>query len=271
MLKFKRHFIVGVLIITLSLGVTSCYPSDNPNGIQSYQGILQNIDSISGKVTLVLNDGSIVKINLKDVNVATIGKTSGIASLEAGTRITINKDRSGKVIDLKTHTAELGGVIKSIDPVKQKVTITLDEKGQITLNVTNDTLIILEGNVEATFAYLKMGQKIEASYDVENKNALKLNVYQEYTWAKRQVRGDIVSINREAQTITILNETGVETPPLKVTSSTKLWVNDKAIIFEGLYIGMEVRVKFNPETNELLKIVGKDPRSPIEKFLKDNG
>jgi hypothetical protein len=135
--------------------------------------------------------------------------------------------------------------------------------------VMNSTLIILDGNVEATFAYLKMGQKIEASYDVENKNALKLNVYQEYTWAKRQVRGDIVSINWEAQTITILSEAGVETPPLKVTSSTKLWV-DKTTVFESLYVGMEVRARFNPATNELLKLTGKDTRAPIEKFLQSN-
>jgi len=268
MFKSKRYFIFGVLI-SLLLGLTSCYPVDDKNDTQSIHGTLKKFDSISGDVTLILNDGSTLKSNLKDVNVETISRTLGNTSLEPGTDVTINEDKSGKIKDLKAHSAEVEGVIRSVELLKRKVTITLEKKGQITLNVTPTTSIVFMGSIEATLDDLIIGQRIEASYDVENKNALKLNTQPEDDWAQGEVRGNIVSMNSQAQTITVLSETGVKTPPLKVTASSKLWV-DKATTFRSLYVGMGVKIRFNPETNELLKLEGKDLRSPIERLLENS-
>jgi len=71
------------------------------------------------------------------------------------------------------------------------------------------------------------------------------------------------------KTISVQDNTGAVTTPLHVTPSSKLFV-DRTITFESLFTDMEVKVKFNPETHELLKLEGKDLRAPIERFLEKN-
>lgn len=258
---------VGALIVALMLGACSCTPTDTLGNIQSLQGILKKVDSISGEVIVTLNDGSTITFNLNDVTAETLSEALGNASLEIGTLVIIDRDRDGKVIGLKSHTAETEGVIKSLDPAKQKVTITINKKNQLTVNMTIATVIMSEDNTRASFTQLRTGQTIEVWYDVESKNALRLNIVQEYDILKSEIMGQIVGIDKEAFTITVQDKTGMETPPLKVTSATKLWF-DKAGTFDRLYVGMEVKIKLNPETNELLRLEGKDLRSPIEKFLE---
>jgi hypothetical protein len=269
MFRHKYYIVAAIMVVVISFGAASCTLSDTPGDIQSLRGILKTVDSISGEITVILDDGSIVTFNLNDVNVETIGEALGNASLEIGSEVIIVKDKGGKITSLNAQTAEVEGVIKRLDPVKQQITITLNEKGQLTLNVTNTTLIIFESDIEGTFAHLKAGQKIEATYNVGNRNALKLHIYQEEYQVKGEVRGKITLIDVGAKTITIQSETGLTTPPLKVTPSTKLWFG-KVGTFDMFYVGMEVKVKYNPETRELLRLQGEDTRSPIERFLNEN-
>ena len=266
MFRHKYCIVVAIMVIVLSFGVISCTMSGTTSDVQSLRGILKKIDSISGAVTVVLNDGSTVTFNLDDINVETIGKAPGNASLEIGSEVTIVKDKSGKITGLSTQVAEIEGVIKRLDSAKQQVTITLDEKGQLTLSVTNATVIVFGSDAEATFVYLKTGQRIEATYHVENKNILKLCIYEEESISNGVVRGKITLIDEDAKTIKLESENGVTIPLLQVTPTTKLWF-DRAGTFERLYAGMEVKVKYNPETLEIIYLHGNDTRSPIEKFL----
>jgi len=269
MLKHKNYIVAAIMVIALSLCAASCTMGSTTNDLKGLRGILNKVDSISGEVSVILNDGSIVTFNLKDVNVKTISKTLGYVSLEKGSEVTIFKDKRGKITDMNVLIAEVEGIIKRINLAKHQVSITLDERGQITLNVTNTTTIMFGSNVNYALSQLTEGQRIEATYYVANKNALELHVYLETDLTRGEVRGKIASIDTSANTITIQSENGTTTRPLKIVPETKLWL-DKVGTSDSLYVGMEVKVKYNPDTGILIKLEGRDTRSPVEKFLEES-
>ncbi len=268
MFKSRQYFIAGILIAVLLLFAGSCTGNNTVGNTQNLQGVLGKIDSISGDVTVILNDGSAVEFNLKNVNVENIQKVPGNVSLETGSVVTVTRGKDGKVTDLKTHAADIEGIIKSADINKKTIVITLDTKGQLSINVTGTTSIVFAGGDPASFLQLVPGETIEVIYDIASKNALKIEINQPGNSVK-VLKGKIIKIDSQAKTISIQDDTGAVTTPLHVTPSSKLFV-DRTITFESLFTDMEVKVKFNPETHELLKLEGKDLRAPIERFLEKN-
>jgi hypothetical protein len=104
MLKLKPFLRVTILAVVILLGVAGCTPSE----IQSIEGTLQNIDSVSGNVTVKLKDGSTNTFNFTDVNVETIRQALGSASLEIGDQVTIKVHKNGDVDELDVRNAEVG-------------------------------------------------------------------------------------------------------------------------------------------------------------------
>jgi len=268
MFKSRLHFIAGILIAALPLLVGSCTGYNASGSTQNLQGVLGKIDSISGDVTVILNDGSAVEFNFKNVNVENIREAPGNVALETGSVVTVTRGKDGKVTDLKTHAADIEGIIKSVGTNKKAIVITLDTKGQLSINVTGTTSIVFTSGDLASFIQLVPGQTIEVIYDITSKNALKIEINQPGNSVK-VLKGKIIEIDSQAKTISVQDETGAITPPLHVTPSSKLFV-DRTSTFESLFADMEVKVKFNPETHELLKLEGKDLRAPIERFLEKN-
>lgn len=72
---------------------------------------------------------------------------------------------------------DVEGIITAIDPEPNyMVTITTEEKGDIVLRVTPDTIIRIEDKGTATFADLELGLRVKAEYDAGSKDALKIEV-----------------------------------------------------------------------------------------------
>jgi len=268
MFKSRQHLLVGFLMLASLLGLSACTGSVSSGNTLSLEGVLGKIDSISGDVTVILNDGSTVEFNLKDVTVENIRETSGDVSLEMGNVVSINRGQNGKVTDLKVNAAEIEGIIKTVDAKQKKIIITLDTKEQLTLNVTGTTSIAFTNNETVSLGQLVQGQMVNIIYEVRSKNALKIRINQENDKIKT-LQGKIASIDAQAKTVTVQYVTGLGSLTLQVTPLTKIFVN-RVSTFESLFIGMDVKIKFNPDTNELLKINGKDLRAPIEKFLEKN-
>jgi hypothetical protein len=189
MFKHKSLLLVGILVVVMLLGVTSCTPEQ----IQALQGTLKNLDSVSGNVTVTLKDGSAQTFNFNDIDLETIRETLGNASLEVGDNVTV-KIKDGQVRGMKVQRAEVGGVIKSLstDNVTNSVTIATNKKADITLIVTADTIIRIQGKATSTFSDLKVGQRIEVKYDVATGNALRINVNTGY-----KVEHEYNNANRE--------------------------------------------------------------------------
>ncbi len=214
------------------------------------EGVLQNVDSVSGEVTVKLKDGGTVTFNLKDVNVEMLRKAVGNASLEAGSQIVLETGKDKKVKTIKARHAEVEGVIKSVDKDRKTVTFISQKQGDITLEVTETTRIEVEDDKAVSFASLREGQEIEAKYDVETNKALKLEIKVEK--AKAELEGTITAINKGANTVIIRAKNGVETT-YKVIASTKLKL-DRVRTFDGLKTDMRVKAKVNRANNELIEL-----------------
>lgn len=187
MFKRKLFGLVALLAVVLLLGLTACSAQD----VQSFQGILNKIDGLSGNVTVTLKDGTTTTFNLADVNLDTIVNALGNASLDIGDNITIKKDNHGKVRRLEVRNADVEGTITSL--TADNVTITTEKRGDITLQITPETLIITKSTGRTSVSDLKVGQKVEAKYDITSLKALKLKIDFENKQGKAQNKHD----NRE--------------------------------------------------------------------------
>ena len=251
MYKSWRHFLAVVLGSVALLTFVACEGYTRAQ----IEGILQNVDSISGDVTVTLKDGETLKFNLNNVNVEALRKAVGTASLEPGSQVTLETDKDNEVKTVKARHAKVEGIIKSVDKDKNKntVTITSKKKGDITLEVPEETTKIeVEDNKAATFASLQEGQEIEAKFDVETKKALRIEVGKEE--AQAEFEGIITAINKDATTttVTIRAENGTDAT-YTVNTSKKLEL-DGVATFDDLKKDMKVEGKFNRANKELIKL-----------------
>ncbi len=169
----KRKIFVFAAIfaaVLLLVGVVGCTPAE----LQALQGTLQNVDTVSGNVTVTLKDGTTQTFNFANVKVDTIKQALGNASLDVGDQVTVKVHPNGDVDEVQVKNAEVEGTIKSVGT--NAVTVTTKKQGDITLNVTSDTQIKVQGKNTTTLTDLQVGKEINAKYDVNTKNALRINV-----------------------------------------------------------------------------------------------
>ncbi|HXZ30303.1 MAG TPA: hypothetical protein VEG43_03985 [Dehalococcoidia bacterium] len=77
------------------------------------------------------------------------------------------------------HAAKgkIEGAIAAIDTGSGNVTITTQEKGDITVHVTSNTTIRFEDKGTGVFADLQLGLQVQAEYDVSSMDALRIQVH----------------------------------------------------------------------------------------------
>ena len=239
----KKLFISTViLILVMLLGVTSCSPAD----IKAFEGILKQVDGLSGNVTVTMKDGTTVNFNLADIELNT---GEGGISLEPGDNVTVEKDKGGKVKKVKICYAEIQGTIKSI--IGDNVTITTEKKGDVTLLLTPKTIIIMEARNFASFAELAAGQRVTAKYEAKTSQAVKIIVHQQKTEA--EIQGTIKSIVADNVTITTLKNGDIT---LVVTPETRiLTIDNNNATIAGLAVGQKVTARYEIATNKAIKII----------------
>jgi hypothetical protein len=175
----KKSIVLGiVLAVVMLVGVTGCTAAD----IQSIQGIIKDVDSVSGNVTVTLNDGTTRTFNFNDVTMETIKQALGDLRLECGDNVTIDENWHHEVKRMRVHRAEVGGTIKSLGSGNSTITITTNKQGEITLNITANTTIRIQGMVTAALSDLQIGQKVAVKYDIATMNALRINVNTGWDW-----------------------------------------------------------------------------------------
>ncbi|MBI2846970.1 MAG: hypothetical protein HYX82_03715 [Chloroflexi bacterium] len=326
MQKRWRYLIAAILA---GLGVLT-FVACSPSARAQLEGVLQDVDSISGEVTVTLKDGGTITFNLNDVNVETLRQAVGNASFEEGAQVTLETDRDNKVKAVKARHAKVEGDIKAVDNDKKTLTITAENGVDVTLEVTETTRFKARHGDSASFASLREGQEVEAKYDVETKKALEIKIEDrqrdevrqreaevgedssltgviealtadmvvvggktfkidadtaldnglavgvlakvefvlqadgsllalevetdapDEAEAEAKFKGTITAINKDANTITIRSRNGIEAI-YKVTASTRFELDGVGTL-EGLQVGMEVEVKFNPTNSELIKL-----------------
>ena len=249
---FKGKLFLGGILVTVMSLVVACTPAE----LQALQGTLQNIDSVSGNITVKLKDGTTQSFNLTDVKVSTIAQALGKANLEIGDQIIVKAHKSGEVKEVETERAEIGGVIASLGTGNgtNNITITTQKQGNITLSVTPNTTIHNRG--AANFSSLQVGQRVEVKYDVTTKAALRINVNNED--ATGEAAGIIQAVNNTTRTITILtNKSGNIT--ITVTANTSIRVEEKGTAtFADLTVGQRIEVRYDAATNTAIKVTAED-------------
>ncbi len=146
-------------------------------------GIIKSLGTDSVTITtkkqgdITLKVTSETKIRIEDKG------TAAFSDLKAGQEVEAKYDVTTKnALRINVDTGEeedegeIEGVVKAVDTTSKTVTITTEKKGDITLKVTSETVIRIEDERTAAFSDLKVGQKIEAKYDVSTMNAVKLAI-----------------------------------------------------------------------------------------------
>ncbi len=259
MLK-RKLFLAGILAAVMLAGAVGCTQAQ----IQALQGTLQNIDSVSGNVTVKLKDGTTQSFNLTDVKVDTVAQALGKASLEIGDAIVVKARKNGEVEGVETEKAEVGGVIKSLGA--NNVTITTKKDGDITLLVTLNTTIRDRG--AANFSALQVGQRVEVKYEISTKTALRINV--NYEDAEGQVSGVISAIDSANKTVTI-NATRKGEITLQVTANTSIRIEEKGTAtFSDLKVGQRIEARYDVATLTAIKLTAENTGEENKEKGKDN-
>jgi hypothetical protein len=263
MLKRKSFIIGAVLALVMVLGVAGCTSDE----LKALKGTLQKIDSVSGNLTVKLQDGSTQTFNFTDVKIDTIRQTLGNATLEVGDQVTVRLHKNGDLTNIAVNVAEVRGVIKSLG--SDNVAISTEHNVDITLRVTPDISIVIDGKNSPTFADLKVGQEIEAKYNVSTMIALRIHL--ETTEEGRDIDGIIKSLDSIKKTITITTNKHIDTT-LLVTSDTAIFINDKGqSAFSDFQVGQRVEANYDLSSMNALKITVEEQNGNAWGKGHDNG
>lgn len=247
----QKTFLVGILIaaMLLTVGAFGCSGGQHSGQLTTLEGVIEDLDTLSGVVTADIENGTTLSFNLANVKAETVVATLGGAIIEAGDPVIITLDDDGEVEEIKVESAKVWGIIKELGT--DSVTITVEGEGDIVLQVTPDTAIEIEDEDEASFEDLEVGQHVEAKYDVVSLEALEIEVV---NGEEEDVEGIITAIDTGNHRVTITTEEDGDIV-LQVTTDTKIEIeNEGTAIFADLQLGMEVEVKYDAISLEALEI-----------------
>ncbi len=259
----RKALLVGILLVAMlvTVGATGCTTGE----LKAIEGVIQNIDTVSGNITVVTKDGSIQTFDFTGVKAETIKQALGSLSIEPGDTVIIKEDENGDVQEIEGNNAEIDGIIKSLGA--DSLVITTEKRGDITLGITPETVIRIEDEGALAFADLQVGQQVEVKYDVTSLEALKIKV--DIDEEEGEVEGIITVINTDNQTVTITTEEEGDIV-LWVTADTRIRIENKGTAaFADLTVGRQVETEYDESSMEALKIKVDDDDGEDEEDKED--
>lgn len=175
----KRKFIgrifttlLALVTVAVLMGTLACTPQQ----VELIEGILGDVDSVNGEITIVTKDGKTVTLKIAtETQVATEGASSDVGALEPGAAVTVEvKDDRQVAQNIKARQAEVEGVIILI--VGSEVTVETERGTKQTLVIADTTRIELEDDFWGTIADLQVGTEVEAKFDPTTRLAFKIEV-----------------------------------------------------------------------------------------------
>jgi Cu/Ag efflux protein CusF len=231
----------GVSVGTLQGGVV---------GVNSGSGAVQlDTGSFGTNVnTRVVRNGqvsSLRSLTSQDQVVAHVTQGSGLAT-HSSTETGEGSDDTAVDVQVEgPEECEVEGAISAIDLTANTVTITSEyDGGDVTVNVTADTLIEIEGIEAPTIADLAVGQSVDIVYASDTSNALRIEVENEDE--EGYAEGPITAIDAAAGSITI--DCYGSPVTVFVDASTKIEKDDAPAVFADLQVGDDVMAVYNTTT-----------------------
>ena len=211
-------------------------------------GILQNVDSATGEITITLENGQTATFTIgNDSPIETEDATSSIESLEPGTAIELSVGSNGNVTQrVQARLAKIEGHITATDA--SQITITTENGRSRTLTVSPDTRIELEEDFPGTLADLTIGTPISARFDPSTLAAFKISIGIEVA----EIEGLVAEVTDQGFVI--------ETPrgrrlALTVTEGTRFEDDDGAFArLSDLLVGAEAEVEFDPFSRTVILV-----------------
>ena len=254
-----RFKLFGPLMLLMLLAAMACAPSD----IQLIEGILQNVDSVNGEITIVTKDGKTVTLTIAtQAPIETEGASSALETLELGASLEVEVDGDGRVAQrIEVRQAKVEGVIVEI--AGDEVTLESDRGRRVTVRVTDRTRIELEDDFPGTLADLQVGAEVEVKFDPDSKVAFRIDAEEE----EAEIEGVVVEVS--GNEVTIETERGRKLT-LVVGDRTRIELEDN---FPGtiadLQVGAEVEAKFDPYTRTAYKIEIEEDEAEITGVIVD--
>lgn len=237
----KQLTATGVTVSTVSGGVV---------GVKSGTGVVQLDRGSFGTNahTRIVRNGQVSTLGTltsQDHVVAHVTQGGGSTNGATRTGTTGSDDTAVDVQVEGPEECELQGTITEIDLTANTVTIAseYDDWG-VTVNVTPDTIIEVEGIEAPTIADLAVGQYVEVVYASDTQDAFRIEVQNEEE--EGYAEGPITAIDPVAGTITI--DCYGSPVTLFVTATTKIEKNDEVAVFADLQVGDEGMAEYNTTT-----------------------
>ncbi len=162
-----RRIPVTLAFSILAITVLTFSAACNGSNTQHLQGILENIDTISGQITIVTEDRETHVITFDSTTqVTNNGETVAIGALEPGAHIEIELEKGGAETarTIEARLARVEGTVSSWQD--GELTVTPENGGQpVRIKLDNTTQIRTEDGDSGTTADLSSGIRVEVRYD----------------------------------------------------------------------------------------------------------
>ena len=237
------RFKLFMLLASLLMLVTACEGVD----AELLAGILQNIDSANGEITIVTKDGKTVTLTIAtEAPVDTEGASSALETLESGASVEIEVSNNGQLAQrIKARQAKVEGVI--IEIAGNEITVESEGGRRVMVTVSDGTRIELEDELPGIIADLQIGAVVDIKFDPDSQVAFKIDAEEE----EAEIEGLIVQVGGDE--VTIETERGRRLA-LLIAETTRIELEDD---FPGtkadLQVGAVVEAKFDPFTRTALK------------------
>ncbi len=216
------------------------------------EGVIQSVDTEKNQITIQLEDGSTLVLNLNSEARVWVNDTeASLADLQPNMRVRVEYDlRSMNVLEVKAEAeARVEGTVKDVNTAQGTITIVGEDGQEVTLTVTEDTRVHIRGLLFGLLG-VNAGMGVEARYNPSTGHVLEIR-------AKAQGRsedgleekgsGTVTSVDQASGQVIIQLDNGAILN-LTADSGTHIQVNGRAATLADLQTGSTVRVEYNPET-----------------------
>ena len=243
-IRLLKSGVFTLVLPLLVLGGLACTNAD----LKLLEGVLGEVDSVNGQVTIVTADGRTVTLTIDtETSVETEQGSAALEALVPGAEVAITLNGEGAVVHkIKAHLAKVEGNIVNIEA--DQITIQGEHGELVTLTVNEGTRFEFEDDVLGSLADLHVGMEAEVRYNPETSVALRIETDQE----DAEIEGAIVAI--EGDQITIASENGRMITVIVGPGTRIKWDHQNPIGLDGLVEGLKVEAKFDSFTLQASKL-----------------
>ncbi len=182
----RGRIILSLVLTVLLASISACQPVEP----EQIEGIIQEIDTVNGVVTIITDDGETISLSIDtEATVETEGESSTVEKLEVGVSIQVEVDEDNQVVQrIKARQAEVEGVIIGFDG--NEITIESEDGQKTSVFVTDSTRIESEDDLPASLTTLDIGKEVEIKFDPESQVAFAIDDKEEMIEEEGEEAGD---------------------------------------------------------------------------------